>query len=263
MEAPKKSETGFAILELCAVLGVVIIVGLAGWLIYTRRSGAAKSAELYPGWKSYCSKEGSLCLGYPSNWTLSTEKLPVVGTAASITNPGGSLAVKYASDCFGGSFDAPNRNTDSPTNDTDILSINSVQNTSIFKILKAIQHTKLNDNSAAIYANLYLATDEYISGTGAKAGANIHGDGAINAYFDADFTKAQRAFVIKANQESENDPAPVGTTYGTECITVGQPKLGVAALHNNFNSVKNAQSWLSSSDAQTANKILSSVTIND
>jgi Tfp pilus assembly major pilin PilA len=91
----QKYQQGFTIVELFLTIGVIVLIGAVGWLVYKNHSDTSKSStntaqksntnsttknstatssstvNPYSGWKTYTTQYQKLALKYPSNWQLS------------------------------------------------------------------------------------------------------------------------------------------------------------------------------------------------
>src|SRR6185312_6009117 len=117
MTTTERDQAGFSLVETLLVLVVIIVIGLAGWLVYKHQKHAAKDtakpaasksktvaksakpADPYAGWKSFCSSYGGLCLQYPADWQLKQQTFtanespsPEIDT---VTSPSGDIVVSY------------------------------------------------------------------------------------------------------------------------------------------------------------------------
>jgi hypothetical protein len=75
-----KNEDGFGTIEIILVIFVVVLMGIAGWLVYknhnktndakttTSTTVNTKPVDAYAGWKTYCDTTTGGCFRYPADW---------------------------------------------------------------------------------------------------------------------------------------------------------------------------------------------------
>jgi hypothetical protein len=245
MSKISKNQKGFTMVEALLMLLILVVIGGVGYMVYhnnhknntdstasktTTNSSSNKSTAIanpYAGWQQLCSSSGGLCMKYPSDWKLSGSD----SDAYTITSPSGETAVAY--DPNGAGMDAGAYTlagaggSECPS---DILSITPLTtNANNLEVLKAIINCTANVNSnvtSSTPAYTFISNSK-VTSQNLKAGETI--PDIFNIGIGGSSSLAPQLIFIEDQS---------GSTYSTSTA---------------------AQQWFSSSDVQTAVKILSSV----
>jgi prepilin-type N-terminal cleavage/methylation domain-containing protein len=253
----KNNQKGFSAVEtLMAIVIIALIVG-AGWLVHshaktnktttttTKTSSTntntsdpkGPSQSQYNGWLSFCSSYGGLCLKYPANWKL-TQAAYAPGQSATgqevdtITSPSTNVTVTYMPSAqVTGSRRIENIKVVGVTS-TDITQL---------KVIKLIDQITSPSSQYAV--------EDYVTLTSAAHALNT----------------ANTPFTPGATIANTSEPPYHQFTNPQRPGNIGQQLLAVTVANgdpgsNFFTSNANAQTWLSSSEVQTAGQILDSVT---
>jgi len=246
-----KNQKGFTAVEVLLVILILVVIGAVGYMVYhnnhktnstntadkttssssSSKSSTATATNPYAGWQQLCSTGGGLCMKYPSSWKLSGSD----SDGYTITSPSGATAVTYEPD--GGGMDggayslAGAGGSECPANIASITPLTT--NASNLDILEATVNCTANVNS-----NVTSWTPSY-------------------------------TFISNSEVESQSlksgQTTPDTFTIGIDNTSTSSspPQLLFAeSTSPNFSTSSAAQQWFSSSDAQTADKILSSVSNN-
>ena len=182
-----------------------------------------KTIDKYLGWKSYCSKEGGLCLKYPSDWVVNDTS---DATAVTITNQPKTVQIVYnpSVTSIGGSCEIN-------TCFFRTISINNLSGTGTTN-LKTIEGIFTNNATGSILAQYFVGSNERMSLYNLK----------VNEKVDVGFFAPFLSSPLNQNviEQLRIKPLP----------------------DNGFSSENEATVWLSESDVKMAGNILESVYTN-
>jgi hypothetical protein len=235
MNKLSKNQKGFTAVEGLLIILILVVIGGVGYMVYhnnhkTKPVAASTTtantsiSNPYSGWKSFCSTSGKLCLKYPTTWTFKQSlSESVVPEADVFKSPTGQVEVKYFPNSALG-----------PTGDTSTVHVLSVNDT--------------NASGLVIVGLIYNGVDQ------------------PNVYYPQLFVTYNPSPAYKAGQTLNNNYIPVVPGFGGDSRTgSGITELDVEQASqtdqgNGFTSQSAAQAWLNSSEVQTGDKILKSVT---
>lgn len=116
-----KNNKGFSTIEIAVAIVIVVLIGVAGWLVYknhhkatapstistkvkttkdeSKNTATANAGQtvttlpssVYGGWKTYCDTATNECFDYPVGWTQATYSY----TTFSLKSPDGSVELDY------------------------------------------------------------------------------------------------------------------------------------------------------------------------
>jgi len=243
-------ESGFSVVEVMIVLLLLVLIGAGGWLVYKgnhKTTTTSHTANLYTGWRSFCSSYGGLCLRYPSDWTLSTKVEGVAPASniapqpttkeANITSPSGNVTVEYQPYCIQLAAPPTGMYTD------DVLSVTTPSGAPNFKVVKAI--SSYQGGTSNISESLYLTSGAVVRQNSITVGAHTDTTGTID--------EAAAGFFKNTKSLEPNS---------LQCINVGSLRNSTRGNYLNFSSTAAVRAWFSTNDAQIATQILDSVSIN-
>jgi type II secretory pathway pseudopilin PulG len=253
----KNNQKGFGAIEVLMVLGIVILIGAAGWLVYKNQnkahtqnktaktlqqdlkgqvlSGSAPNPSQYNGWQSFCSSYGGLCLKYPASWKITQATYPP-GTEPNgqevdtITSPSGNVKVVYMPSAQVSGDRQVETITVASATKTDVSDLG------VFQLINALSPSQ-------------FAVENFVTLTTASH--------ALNST-DSPFT--QGATIANASEPPYHQftnpqrPEDIGQQLLVVTNASGDP------AGNSFASSAAAQAWLNSAEVQTASRILGSVT---
>jgi hypothetical protein len=238
-----KNQSGFTAVEGLLIVLILVVIGSVGYMVYhnnhktktasssntgvtTTSAKATQSVNPYAGWQQLCSSSGGLCMKYPSSWKLSGSD----DAGYTLTSPSGTIAVAYMPNGTpdDGAYGYENAGN-CPSN---VLSVSPITtNANNLDIVQAITNCTANVNSSMTSStptsSVIPAFD--VSSQGLKAGS-VDNSSLDVALVNSNSSSSTRQLLYISDLSN--------TTYGTSSA---------------------AQQWFSSSDVQTAGKILSSV----
>ncbi len=259
MKKISKNQKGFTVVEGLLIVLILVVIGGVGYMVYhndhktkttsVSTTSATKPATSiktttnpYAGWQSFCSSYGGLCLKYPSNWTLKTTSEAASATQntdeADITSPSDNVTVDYQPYCI--QLAAPPAGTWTDN----VLSVTSPTSTSDFKVVKAVSSYQ-GSSSSNISESLYLTSNTVVQQNGITVGTHTDTTGDVD--------ESAAGFFENAKSSDQSN---------TQCMNVGSLKNSTGGNYLNFSSTADAQAWFSTSEAQTADQILSSISYN-
>jgi hypothetical protein len=245
MKKINKNESGFSTIEALLIILILVVIGAVGYMVYhnnhktsttSTSTTAAKTSSTsnsskstvatnpYAGWQQLCSSGGGLCMKYPVDWKLSGSD----SAGYTITSPSGTTAIVYLPN---GSEDGGAYTQDNVGNcPSNILSVTPLTtNANDLDTVQAITNCTANVNSNATSSSpsYSIVSASEVQSQSLKAG--MTDNNALNITINSKSNSTRQLLYIS---DLSN------TTYGT---------------------YSSAQQWFSSTDLQTAAKILSSV----
>lgn len=238
-----KNESGFTAVEVLLIVLILVVIGAVGYMVYhndqktnstnntasksaTSTSKSATATNPYAGWPQLCSSSGGLCMNYPSGWKLSGSD----NDGYTVTSPSGTTAVVYSPDgtLDNGAYGYGNAGN-CPSNIVSVTPITT--NANNLDVVQAITNctANVNSNMTSSTPTLSVIPASDVSSQGLKAGTTDNNSLDI-ALVNSNSSSSTRQLLYISDLSN--------TTYGTSSA---------------------AQQWFSSSDVQTANKILTSV----
>jgi hypothetical protein len=230
------NQKGFSAIEFVLIVIIITIVAFVGWFVWHSKQTAdknltitnsatpiikkqTKATNLYAGWKSYCDTIHYYCFKYPSNWQLTTNGQSDEDQVHLIS-PTSTVQVTYSNELVKDSSPIP------------------FNTASIVKLSTA--------NQALSVVGGYNPT----SGNNGVAGNNI----PVYEVVDNSLLSTYPLTVGQTTQFPNN--ASFTDQYSGQTASIGALTSMPAVT---INTVSQAKSWLSSTDAQTSLLILKSI----
>jgi hypothetical protein len=259
MHKLRDGSNGFAAIEVMLIVLALAVVSFGGYYVWHSQHKAkspsivttgttttpvttkttASTANPYAGWQSFCSNYGDLCLKYPSSWTIKTTSEPVSTTEnideADITSPSGGVTVEYQPYCTQLVGPPAGTYTDN------VLSVSSPTSTTDFKVIKNISAIQFSNSGSTTYTEgLYITSNAVVVGNGITVGSHTNTTG--------DDDEASAGFFVNAKSSVPSN---------LQCIDVSSNDSSPS-----FSDTSDVQAWFNTSEAQTADQILSSLSYN-
>jgi len=230
MKKGQWSEGGFGVAELLIVLVVVVVLGVAGWLVYrdghkssatgtatsiTTRTATKQSVNSYAGWQTYTDSVNHYSFMYPTGWTLSSSR-NVYGKM--LLSPDETVTIGY-------------------------------------EVIQPVSVTTVTFTAVSI-AKL-TSTNEDLSVVGGYSYST-----AASSYSPGYFLMNSSVLSDYPLTVGRPAPFPAGPTF-TLVGNANDVGYMYAAPTSNVTTLSDAQAWLNSADAKTGLLMLESTRYND